>query len=241
MKIKKNSDNGKDIISLNKKSSFIKTFNNNLNSIKYNFFNRVNNRNKISIILNFLDINEQLPLIKLSSIISKILINKYNLPFKTIAALKQIKNNKKSIESKYSKILSNFKNIIENNKIDREEYQYIISFLLKNVNNNYIIFDEVNNNSDNSINDKNNKEKEINNLAPRKRILNELKILCEILSKIKYLKNITHIKFNLSNIDNIINEQNLKKCEYDKLYFVNIFQNITHIEIDKIEKSFFFY
>ena len=240
MKIKKNSNNEKDIISLNKKSSFIKTFNNNLNSIKYNFFNKVNNRNKISIIVNFLDINEQLPLMKLNSIISKILINKYNLPFKSIAALKQIKNNKKSIESKYSKILSNFKNIIENNKIDREEYQYIISFLLKNINNNYIIFDEVNNNSDNSINDKNNKEKEINNLAPRKRILNELKILCEILSKIKYLKNITHIKFNLSNIDNIINEQNLKKCEYDKLYFVNIFQNITHIEIDKIEKSFFF-
>ena len=52
------------------------------------------------------------------------------MPFKSIQALRLIKNNKFSIETKYSKIFIYFKNIIDNNDIEKEEYQYIISFLL---------------------------------------------------------------------------------------------------------------
>ena len=191
---------------LRKKSGFVNSFN--YNSLSKMFFNHFSNRNKISIILDFLDINEQLPLIKMNSIISKIIISKYNLPFKSVLPLRQYKNNKNRIESKFSKIYRYFKNIIDINNIEKEEYQYIISFLLKNTNNNCIIFDELN---------------------------DDLNIFFEFLSKIKYIKNISHIKFTLKDCDKIIMQSNLD------LTSINFFQNIKHLEIDQIEKSFYFF
>ena len=191
---------------LRKKSGFVNSFNH--NSLSKMFFNHFSNRNKISIILDFLDINEQLPLIKMNSIISKIIISKYNLPFKSVLPLRQYKNNKNRIESKFSKIYRYFKNIIDINNIEKEEYQYIISFLLKNTNNNCIIFDELN---------------------------DDLNIFFEFLSKIKYIKNISHIKFTLKDCDKIIMQSNLD------LTSINFFQNIKHLEIDQIEKSFYFF
>ena len=214
-----------DIIPLKKRNGFSNKKNN--NSLKYNFFNKSYNRNKISVILNFLDINEQLPLLKLNSILSKILIKKYNLPFKSIAILRKIKNNRNSIESKYSKIFTSFKNIIEKNDFDKEEYQYIISFLLKYINNNFIIFDKINN-----TNDDESKESDTRNL-------DNIKIFFEFFSKIKFTKNIIHIKFNFSNIDTIIDDNYLKNIK-DKLYFLKFFENTKHLEIDKIENSFGF-
>ena len=214
-----------DIIPLKKRNGFSNKKEN--NSLKYNFFNKSYNRNKISVILNFLDINEQLPLLKLNSILSKILIKKYNLPFKSIAILRKIKNNRNSIESKYSKIFTSFKNIIEKNDFDKEEYQYIISFLLKYINNNFIIFDKINN-----TNDDESKENDTKNL-------DNIKIFFEFFSKIKFTKNIIHIKFNFSNIDTIIDDNYLKNIK-DKLSFLKFFENIKHLEIDKIENSFGF-
>mgnify|MGYP006916326231 CR=1 FL=1 len=86
MKRKINNKNENNII--RKKHGFT---NNSINpnSISNLFFNKNNNRYKISTILDFLDINEQLPLINLNSIISKIIINKYNLPFKSVLPLRQ--------------------------------------------------------------------------------------------------------------------------------------------------------
>ena len=199
-KIGKNANN----ITLNKKSGF------NNNSLAKIFFNRKNNRNKISIILEFLDINEQLPLIKLNSIISNVIINRYNLPFKSISILRQYKNNKNVIESKYSNLVNYFKNIININNIEKEEYQYIISFLLKNMNNSYLIFDKLN---------------------------DDLNLFFEFFSKIKYIKNITHIKFIINNLDEIIEQNKL----VNDFYFINFFQNIKQLEIDKIEKSSSFF
>ena len=242
MKSKASLKNENNNICLKKRNGKKSLFNkNNTNTNRYNFFNRIQNRNKISIILSFLDINEQLPLLYLNSIISKILINKYNLPFKSIKSLREIKKNKNSIESKFSKIFLNFKNIIDNNDFNEEEYQYIISFLLKNVNNNFIIFDKINNNtiSNEEIDKDNSNNKKIsmeqNNLIKKK-----YEIFFEFLSKIKFIKNITHIKFILSGIDNEINDTFLKSDIINKFYFVNFFQNINHIEIDKIENSFYF-
>ena len=194
---------------IKKKSGVINIFNK--NSLSNTYFNNIINRNKISIILDFLDINEQLPLIKLNSIISKIIINKYDLPFKSILPLRQYKNNKNAIESKYSNLYNIFKNIINLNNIEKEEYQYIISFLLTNMNNNYLIFDKLN---------------------------EEINIFFDFLSKIKYIKNLNHIKFKISNADEIlIGSNNL----INNIYFINLFQNITNLEIDKIEKSFYFF
>ena len=79
-KIEKTEKNYRNV--LGKKSGIVNAFNH--NSLSKIFFNHFTNRNKISIILDFLDINEQLPLIKMNSIISKIIINKYNLPFKSV-------------------------------------------------------------------------------------------------------------------------------------------------------------
>ena len=158
-----------------------------------------------------MDINEQLPLIKLNSIISKIIINKYDLPFKSILPLRQYKNNKNAIESKFSNLCNIFKNIINSNNIEKEEHQYIISFLLTNMNNNYLIFDKLN---------------------------EDINIFFNFLSKIKYIKNLNHIKFKISNADEIlIGSNNL----INNIYFINLFQNITNLEIDKIEKSFYFF
>ena len=209
---------------LSKKSGFVKAFNH--NSLSKIFFNHFTNRNKISIILDFLDINEQLPLIKMNSIISKIIINKYNLPFKSVLPLRQYKNNRNRIESKFSKIYKYFKNIININNIEKEEYQYIISFLLKNTNNNSIIIDELNDNLD---------------------------IFFEFLLKIKYIKNISHIKFTLRDCDKIIMQnnlninltfinffQNIKHLEIDQieksLYFFNKMINYNHNSVNYIEK-----
>ena len=163
-KNEKNSNN-----KLSKKLGSLFLFNNNSNSLSKIFFNQIKNRYKISLILDFLDINEQLPLIKMNSVIAKIIIEKYNLPFKSVVSLREYKNNKNVVESKYSKLYKIFKNIINVNGIGKEEYQYIISFLLKNMNN-YIIFDILD---------------------------NDVIIFFEFLKKIKYIKNINHIKFAL--------------------------------------------
>jgi hypothetical protein len=163
--------------------------------------------------LDFLDINEQLPLIMMNKIFSNILFNKYNLPFKSTLLLKNYKNNKNIIEAKFSNIYNYFKKIINIDNIkENNEYQYIISFLLKNINNNFIIFDK--------LNDENN-----------------ISIFFDFLYKIKYIKNITHIKFNLSNIDEKIDN----KLFENNLPFINFYKNINHLEIDKIEKSFYFF
>ena len=114
MKRKIESKNENNII--RKKHGFINNSMNH-NSISNCFFNQNNNRYKISTILDFLDINEQLPLISLNSIISKIIINKYNLPFKSVLPLRQYKNNTKVIESKYSKLYNTFKDIININTL----------------------------------------------------------------------------------------------------------------------------
>ena len=193
---------------LSKKSGNINIINN--NSLSKIFFNQYNNRYKISDILDFLDINEQLPLIKLNSIISNIIINKYNLPFKSVLPLRQYKNKKNIFESKYSNLVTYFKNIININNIEKQEYQYIISFLLKNMNNNFIIFDKLN---------------------------DDIKIFFEFLSKIKYIKNINHIKFKLSNCDEVLEQNNLNI----NISFINFFINIKKLEVDTIEKSFYFF
>ena len=198
---------------LNKKPGIINLNKKNNNSLINTFFNHNNNRYKISIILDFLDINEQLPLIKLNKIFSNILFNKYNLPFKSTLLLKNYKNNKNIIEAKFSNIYNYFKKIINIDNIkENNEYQYIISFLLKNINNNFIIFDK--------LNDENN-----------------ISIFFDFLYKIKYIKNITHIKFNLSNTDEKIDN----KLFENNLPFINFYKNINHLEIDKIEKSFYFF
>lgn len=196
-------------IPLKKKSGFDNIFNK--NSLSANYFNQKYNKNRISVILDFLDINEQLPLIKLNSIFSKIVIEKYSLPFKCILPLRQYKNNKNVIESKYSNLCKIFQNIINSNSIEKEEYQYIISFLLKNMKNNYLIFDKLN---------------------------EEKNLFFDFLSKIKYIKNLTHIKFKLSNADEIlIGESN----SINNIYFINFFYNIKNLEIEKIDKSFLFF
>ena len=198
---------------LNKKPGIINLNKKNNNSLINTFFNHNNNRYKISIILDFLDINEQLPLMKMNKIFSNILFNKYNLPFKSTLLLKNYKNNKNIIEAKFSNIYNYFKKIINIDNIkENNEYQYIISFLLKNINNNFIIFDK--------LNDENN-----------------ISIFFDFLYKIKYIKNITHIKFNLSNIDEKIDN----KLFENNLPFINFYKNINHLEIDKIEKSFYFF
>ena len=198
---------------LNKKPGIINLNKKNNNSLINTFFNHNNNRYKISIILDFLDINEQLPLMKMNKIFSNILFNKYNLPFKSTLLLKNYKNNKNIIEAKFSNIYNYFKKIINIDNIkENNEYQYIISFLLKNINNNFIIFDK--------LNDENN-----------------ISIFFDFLYKIKYIKNITHIKFNLSNTDEKIDN----KLFENNLPFINFYKNINHLEIDKIEKSFYFF
>ena len=53
---------------LNKKPGIINLNKKNNNSLINTFFNHNNNRYKISIILDFLDINEQLPLMKMNKI-----------------------------------------------------------------------------------------------------------------------------------------------------------------------------
>ena len=226
---KKISKNNNSNIKLNKKTGSTNLNDKKSNSLRYHFFNKEKNRNKISLIINFLDINEQLPLLKLNSIFSKIIINKYNLPFKSIESLKQIKNNKTSNESKYSKLFMNFKNIIENNTIEEKEYQFIVSYLLKNVNNNCIIFDSFS--EDNEINGE-------KNTVTNEFISKKYNIFFEFLSKIKFFSNITHIKFKLSDLDN--KEIYLNKEVFNELYFDNFFKNINHLEIEKIKNSIFF-
>ena len=226
---KKSSINNKSNIKINKKTERINN-NKNSNSLSHNFFNKIKNRNKITIILNFLDINEQLPLLQLNSIISKILINKYNLPFKSIESLKQIKNNKTSNEAKYTKLYLNFKNIIEKNNISENEYQFIFSYLLKNINDNYIILDSFS--QDNKIADENDFEENV--------ILKKYKIFVGFLQKIQYINKITHIKFKISNLDNQIKDIHLNKEIFNELYFNNFFKNINHLEIDNVENSLCF-
>jgi len=226
---KKISKNNNSNIKLNKKTGSTNLNDKKSNSLRYHFFNKEKNRNKISLIINFLDINEQLPLLKLNSIFSKIIINKYNLPFKSIESLKQIKNNKTSNDSKYSKLFMNFKNIIENNTIEEKEYQFIVSYLLKNVNNNCIIFDSFS--EDNEINGE-------KNTVTNEFISKKYNIFFEFLSKIKFFSNITHIKFKLSDLDN--KEIYLNKEVFNELYFDNFFKNINHLEIEKIKNSIFF-
>ena len=242
MKRKRNTNYKTIINKITKKNTYLNSSDNH-SSLKYNFFNKYNNRNKISLILNFLDINEQLPLIKVNSIFSKILINKYNLPFKSITLLRQIKNNRSVIESKYSNLYTNFKNILDNNDIEQEEYQYIISYLLKNVNNNFIIFDKINDNNKIISNEEKNSnvsDNKNNSLAPNDLIIKKYNIFFEFLFIIKYIKDITRIKISISNIDNEIDKNYLKNEIIDKYKLVNFFQNIKHIEIDKIENSFYF-
>ena len=78
------------------------------------------------------------------------------------------------------------------------------------MNNNYLIFDKLN---------------------------EEINIFFDFLSKIKYIKNLNHIKFKISNADEILIGSN--NLIYN-IYFINFFQNIKHLEIDKVEKSFYF-
>ena len=65
----------------------------------------------------------------------------------------------------------------------------------------------------------------------------DINIFFDFLSKIKYFENIYHIKFSLSNVDEIID---LKNSEYN-IYFVNLFQNIDKLEIENIDKSYNFF
>ena len=203
----------------------------NSNSLKSKFFNQASNKNKISIIINFLDINEQLPLFTLNSIISTILINKYNLPFKSIEPLKEIKNNKIYNDAKYSEIYFNFINIIDKNHIPENEYQFIQSYLLKNITNNFIIFDSLEEKSE-TINGKENGENDS--------LLKKYKIFFGFLSKIKFINNITHIKLKLCDVDNQINGIHLNKENFNVVYFNNFFKNINHLEIEKITNSLCF-
>ena len=203
----------------------------NSNSLKFKFFNQASNKNKISIIINFLDINEQLPLFTLNSIISTILINKYNLPFKSIEPLKEIKNNKIYNDAKYSEIYFNFINIIDKNQIPENEYQFIQSYLLKNITNNFIIFDSLEEKSE-TYNEKNNGENDS--------LLKKNKIFASFLTKIKFINSITHIKFKISNLDQENKDIHLNTEIYNVLYFNNFFKNINHLEIDKVMNSLCF-
>ena len=82
-------------------------------------------------------------MLKLNSVLAKIIINSYNLR-KSIEILKEIKNNKILNESNYSEIYMNFINIINKNNIQEEEnIQLICIYLLKNINNNFLVFDSI--------------------------------------------------------------------------------------------------
>ena len=157
------------------------------------------------------------------------------MPFQSIQALRLIKNNKFSIETKYSKIFIYFKNIIDNNDIEKEEYQYIISFLLKNLNNNFVIFDKIGTNiSFNNEKEKGESEEKLEKNLYEKECI----IFFEFLSKIKFMKNIINIKFNLSDMDNDVIQKYLENGR--NFPFTGFFQNIKHLEINKIENSFNF-
>ena len=222
--------NNKSKAKINKKTENINN-NKKSNSLSHTFFNMLNNRNKISIIINFLDINEQLPLLKLNSVLAKIIINKYNLPFKSKELLKEIKNNKNSNEAKYTKIYFNFKNIIKNNDILENEYQFIQSYLLKNIKNNFLIFDSL---------DEENATCNGKDIGSNDTLLKNYKIFIEFLEKIKFINNITHIKFKISNLDDQIKDNHLNKENFNILYFSNFFKYINHLEIDTVMNSLCF-
>ena len=166
--------NNKSKANINKKTENVNK-NKKSNSMSHTFLNMPNNRNKILIIINFLDINEQLPLLKLNSVLAKIIINKYNLPFKSKELLKEIKNNKNSNEAKYTKIYFNFNNIIKNNDILENEYQFIQSYLLKNIKNNFLIFDSL---------DEENATSNEKDIGSNDTLLKKYKIFIEFLEKI---------------------------------------------------------
>ena len=222
--------NNKSKANINKKTENVNK-NKKSNSMSHTFLNMPNNRNKILIIINFLDINEQLPLLKLNSVLAKIIINKYNLPFKSKELLKEIKNNKNSNEAKYTKIYFNFNNIIKNNDILENEYQFIQSYLLKNIKNNFLIFDSLGEENATS------NEKDI---GSNDTLLKKYKIFIEFLEKIKFINNITHIKFKISNLDDQIKDNHLNKENFNILYFSNFFKNINHLEIDTVMNSLCF-
>jgi len=201
-----------------------KTGNNNLNdkeskSLKYQFFNKEKNRNKISLIIDFLDINEQLLLLKLNSIFLKILINKKKLPLKSIEALVEFKNSNNFNISKYSNLYSNFKNIIKYSDIDEKEYPFIISYLLKNIKINFINFE---------LFERTNIEDDF---------INKYKIFFLILSRLKFVNKITHIKFDLHNPGKQIKDIHLNKEVFNILHFSNLFKNINNLEIENIKNS----
>ena len=217
--------NNNSKIKRKKKSGKIILKEKNSNSLKYKFFNQTKSNNKISIIIDFLDTNEQLPLLKLNSIISKIIINKF--PIKSLDILNQIKNDMNSYEPKFSNLFFNFNKIIEKNNFKEEEYQFVFTYLLKNINDNYIFFDSLFP-QDYLIDDANDF------------ILKMHKIFAGILKKIQYINKITHIKFKIANLDKQIKDIHLNKENFNELYFNNFFKNINHLEIDNIENSLCF-
>ena len=201
-----------------------KTGNNNINdkesnSLKYKFFNKEKNRNKISLIIDFLDINEQLLLLKLNSIFLKILINKKKLPLKSIEALVEFKNSNNFNISKYSNLYSNFKNIIKYSDIDEKEYPFIISYLLKNIKINFINFE---------LFERTNIEDDF---------ISKYKIFFLILSRLKFVNKITHVKFDLHNPGKQIKDIHLNKEVFNILHFSNLFKNINNLEIENIKNS----
>ena len=217
--------NNNSKIKRKKKSGKIILKEKNSNSLKYKFFNQTKSNNKISIVIDFLDTNEQLPLLKLNSIISKIIINKF--PIKSLDILNQIKNDMNSYEPKFSNLFFNFNKIIEKNNFKEEEYQFVFTYLLKNINDNYIFFDSLFP-QDYLIDDANDF------------ILKMHKIFAGILKKIQYINKITHIKFKIANLDKQIKDIHLNKEIFNELYFSNFFKNINHLEIDNVEKSLCF-
>mgnify|MGYP006873055076 CR=1 FL=1 len=125
---KKISINNSSNIKINKKTGNTNLNGKNSNSLRYHFFNKVKNRNKISIIINFLDINEQLPLLKLNSIVSKIIINEYNRAFKSLKLLKKYKIIQTSNRIYFTEIYWEFKSIIKTTEINEKDYLFALSF-----------------------------------------------------------------------------------------------------------------
>ena len=194
MKIKSKKTNSNNLINKKRNTQDQENYNNSL----YDFFNIKRNRNKISIIFSFLNINEQLSLITLNSIIADCIKSKYDLPFKSMQFLNDIKIKKSKIESSYDSIHKKFTNIIDKKNIDEIEYYYIINILIKNINNNFIHFDKW----------------QINTTESGDKINEYIKILTKFLSQITYLSNITHIKFSLPNLDNSSINEYIEKNNY---------------------------
>ena len=120
----------------------------------------------------------------------------------------------------------NFINIINKNSIQEEEnIQLICIYLLKNINNNFLVFDSIEDGKYNMTDDS---------------FAKTHKIFVEFLSKIQYINNITHIKFKITNLDNKIKDIHLNKDIFNVLYFSNFFKNINHLEIDGFKNSLCF-